>query len=129
MTSFRTILHRSVIGMFLALVAGVVYLQVTSDLGKQPLQAQVTAPPSAEPGVCGDGLCNVGETCGNCFDDCGACKQAYCCQLDTRTCDGPFSALDTNPCETAGYDNVMYSFAGGDEPGRVQAYDQCLSAC
>jgi len=28
-----------------------------------------------EPKVCGDGICEGGETCGNCEDDCGACPE------------------------------------------------------
>lgn len=129
MTSIRTILHRSVIVLFLSLVAGVVYLQVTSDLGKQPLQAQVVPDTSSIAGTCGDAVCGLGETCGNCEDDCGACKQAYCCNLTAETCDGPFGALNSNPCETTGYDPVLYSFAGGDEQQRQSAYQACLIAC
>jgi hypothetical protein len=30
-------------------------------------------PPDWEPPYCGDGLCNSGETCSTCPDDCGAC--------------------------------------------------------
>lgn len=130
MTSFRTILHRSVVVLFLGLVAGVVYLQVSADMGK-PLAASVTEEnaPTALPAVCGDKVCVAGETCGNCEIDCGQCKQAYCCQTETHTCDGPFGALNQNPCETAGYSNVLYSFAGGQEEERQAAFDACQASC
>ncbi len=132
MTSFRTILHRSVVVLFLGLVVGVVYLQVSADMGKPPVAASLTedaAVAPSLPAVCGDKVCAAGETCGNCEIDCGQCKQAYCCQLDTQTCDGPFGALTQNPCDTPGYSNVLYSFMGGQETERQAAFEACQLAC
>ncbi len=41
--------------------------------------------------ICGDGVCNGTETCGNCVQDCGACNYTGdCCQANgTPGCDNP----------------------------------------
>lgn len=131
MTSFRTILHRSVIVLFLGLVAGVVYLQVSADMGKAPIVGSVMSAPTDNgvPGVCGDKVCNSGETCGNCAQDCGECKQAYCCHLEHHSCDGPFGALLQNPCDNPGYSNVLYSFMDATEEARQATFEACQAAC
>ncbi len=130
MTSIRTIFHRAIIVAFLGLLGGVVYLQVSSDLSK-PLAASVvgdSASKSAD-SVCGDRICGAAETCGNCEQDCGQCKQSYCCQIQNRSCDGPFGSLTVNPCDAPGYNPAGFRFDAGSDSARADAFASCQQAC
>lgn len=133
----RTLLNRSVIGVFLALVVGVVFLQIR---GKTPLPAAVVdVPPAAEEvqsapevvaDVCGDRRCTGTENCESCGQDCGLCTQTYCCHTENRTCDGPFGVPENrNPCDSPGYSTFLYTFPQTSTEMREQAYNSCQQTC
>ncbi len=138
----RTLLNRLVIGVFLALVVGVVILQVTSnkdvsaDVTPPAEEQQVDEQPAEDPAqfaageTCGDRVCNGTESCSSCMQDCGMCTQTYCCQVENHSCDGPFGVPENvNPCDHPGYAKFLYSFPNSSTELREQAYNSCLQTC
>ena len=120
--------HKTAIGVFLALVLGVVLLQGMQ--GRKDTASVTQTPPPVVQDVCGDGQCTGQENCNTCGQDCGACQQAYCCSTQNYTCDGPFNVQQNgNPCQVANYDPTPFLFPNGDAGQRSSAFSVCSQVC
>ncbi len=80
--------------------------------GPQDSDAMPSLDPEAQPGACGDGVCNANETCADCSPDCGRC---LVCDL-APTCSGSV-AVPSNATNLPLFDNGQRSIytSGVDE--------------
>ena len=123
----------AIIGL-VVLVLSVVILQYYSTDTTQPSSAPETASSTAASKIansCGDGVCNNGEYCSICPEDCTQCEQTYCCNTSTKSCDGPFnvSAGSETTCNVVGYDAKLYLFSAKDGVQREAAFETCNRVC
>lgn len=135
--NLRSIINRTVISIFLALVLGIIVMQTLSKFDGRASLTQPSEPvmESMQPetqveDVCGDRRCTGSENCSSCQSDCGLCIQTYCCNTDRRECDGPFGVEPTsNPCDIVGYAKYLYAYENGNIDQRSKAYMTCNNSC
>lgn len=97
------------------------------------------------PGVCGDGACVVGETCGACPQDCGLCptcgdgacdlsEGCLACPADCSACEGDCCAAGAPGCDDPGVTACVcaedaFCCAIAWDEACVEAADGCGAGC
>ena len=56
-------------------------------------------------------------------------QMGYCCNVNARSCDGPFPTFNPAMCDVPGYSGLLFSYGQNDDAQRAEAFGACQVAC